>query len=79
MTSVDLITAKCIVATLELQGVDRVRGHDRGQRLVADAKANLRQESVDANLFDEAKQAIARAQAGERVVNFDRPRGAHLP
>ena len=68
-----------IVATFQLQRVNRVGGDDRGQRLAANPQPHLREQAVDADFLDEPRQAVARAQPGQRVVRIDGPRGRPLP
>ena len=67
-----------VVTPLQLQRMNRIGGHHRGQHLVANAKPHLREQAVDANLLDESEQAVARAESGQGVVGIRRPRRAGL-
>ena len=61
ITSVDLTIASASSPRLQLQLLDRVAGDHRGQRLVADAQAHLREQPFDAHLVDVAAQLVAAA------------------
>src|SRR5262245_39911711 len=65
-----------IVAALEVQFFQCVRGDYRGQRLIADSQAYLAEQAVHAYFFDEAAQPVA---AAERHDQPGRPlRGPRL-
>lgn len=50
------------VATLELQLVDRIARNDRGQVLIADPEADLREQSVSPHFLDNPTKLIAAAK-----------------
>ena len=56
-----------VVAATELELANGVAGDDGGQQLIADAQANLSQQTVDSDFFDEPTQLIPSAQRDDRT------------
>ena len=54
-----------VLSALQLQLVDRIPRDDGSQALIADSKANLRQQAVDAHFFDKPMQPVASAEGDD--------------
>src|SRR5215471_10465552 len=64
-----------VVASFEVQFLERIRSDDGRRRLVADAQPDLPEQTVDAHLFDEAAQPVAAAQRDDHAGRpWRRPR-----
>ena len=48
-----------------------IGGDDGGQRLIADAHADLCEQAVDAHFIDETVQAVPRAQAFQGIIDIN--------
>ena len=56
-----------------------VRGDHGGQRLVADAQSDLREQAVDADFLDKAGSRLRALESGQRVVGIGRRAARALP
>ena len=61
---------QCIIPATQFERAHGIGGDDGGQRLVADAHADLGEQAIDADFIDETVQAVSGAQAVQRLVGI---------